>query len=216
MRQRSEAGLVATLGFSRADFDVFAIEGFDARMAKIYEHLRPRLVRLSTELAPELSRKLHMEFYPHVAKHMRRRVNPPDETWAAFGPSPRGYKRYGYLALCISGAGIHARAVVKSEADKRPEMASLVKSKSADLEQSFRGTRIQRYQNWNCRTLPDFSAAGADFFDALGAELVKKTGGIDVGFGWTVRDALKLDRAEVLDAFSELEPLYRVLRSVAP
>ena len=30
-----------------------------------------------------------------------------------------------------------------------------------------------------------------------------------------VRDALKVDRAEVLDAFRELEPLYRVIRSVA-
>jgi len=206
---------MATLGFSRADFEVFAIGGFSARMAKIYERVRPRLIRLGVELAPELSRKLHMEFFPHVAKHMRRTVNPPDETWAAFGPSPGGYKRYGYLALCISGAGIHARAVVKSEADKRPEMARLIESKSADLEKSFRGTRIQQYKNWDCRILPDSSAAGRGFFDGLGHALAKKTGGIDIGFGWPVRDALSVDRAEVLDAFRELEPLYRVLRSVA-
>ena len=212
---RSGVGLMATLGFSRADFEVFAIEGFSARMAKIYERIRPRLVRLGIELAPELSRKLHMEFFPHVAKHMRRTVNPPDETWAAFGPSPRGYKRYGYLALCISGAGIHARAVVKSDADKRPEIARLIESKSAELGKSFRGARIQQYKNWDCRILPDSSAAGPEFFDGLGDALAKKTGGIDVGFGWTARDALNLDRAEVLDAFRELEPLYRLIRSVA-
>ena len=63
---------MATLGFSRRDFDVFAIEGFNARMAKIDEHIRPRLMRLGIELAPELSRTLRMEFFPHVAKHMRR------------------------------------------------------------------------------------------------------------------------------------------------
>ena len=63
--------------------------------------------------------------------------------------------------------------------------------------------------------MPDSSAAGADFFDGLGDALAKKTGGLDVGFGWPVRDALTVDRAEVLDAFRELEPLYRVLRSVA-
>jgi len=206
---------MATLGFSRGDFDVFAIEGFNARMTKIYERIRPLLVRLGIELAPELSRTLHMEFFAHVAKHMRRTVNPPDETWAAFGPSPRGYKRYGYLALCISGAGIHARAVVKSDAEKRPEMARLIKSKSAELEESFRGAKIQQYKNWDCRILPDSSAAGPDFFDGLGDALAKKTGGIDLGFGWPVRDALKVDRAEVLDAFRELEPLYRVLRSAA-
>ncbi len=206
---------MATLGFWRGDFDVFAIEDFNARMEKIYDRIRPRMVRLGRELAPELSRKLHMEFFPHVAKHMRRTVNPPDETWAAFGPSPKGYKRYGYLALCISGVGIHARLVVTSDATRRPEMARMIKSKAEELARSFRGAAIQQYKNWDCRKLPDSSAAGPDFFDGLGDALAKKTGGIDVGFGWTARDALNLDRAEVLDAFRELEPLYRPIRSVA-
>src|SRR5271170_6973184 len=79
---------MATLGFLRRDFEVFAIENFNARMEKIYELVRPRLIRLGTELAPELSRTLNMEFLPHVATHMRlRAANAPGETWAAFGPS---------------------------------------------------------------------------------------------------------------------------------
>ena len=146
---------------------------------------------------------------------MRRTASPPDETWAAFGPSRAGYKRHGYLALCVSGVGIHARAVVKSDAENRPEIAREIKSKSADLQKSFRGTRIQRYQNWNCRELPRSSAASADFFEELADALAKKTGGIDIGFGWPVRNALTVDRAEILDAFRELEPLYRVIHSVA-
>src|SRR5580704_6026464 len=102
-------------------------------MEMIYALVRPKLIRLGDELAPELARKLHLELFPHVARHIRRTVNPPPETWVAFGPSPRGYKRYGYLALCISGVGLHARAVVKSEADKRPEMACSLKAHSAKL-----------------------------------------------------------------------------------
>jgi uncharacterized protein YktB (UPF0637 family) len=206
---------VATLGFIRRDFEVFAIEDFNARMAKIDDLIHPRLIRLGNELAPELSRNLRMEFFPHVARHARRTANPTDETWVAFGPSRAGYKRYGHLALCVSGAGIHTRAVVKSEADKRREMGQAIKMKSADLEKSFRGTKIQQYRNWDCRELPHSNAANADFFDALGDALAKKAGGIDVGFGWPARDALTLDRAEVVDAFRELELLYRVLVSVA-
>jgi uncharacterized protein YktB (UPF0637 family) len=207
---------MATLGFLRRDFEVLAIEGFSTRMAKIDELINPRLTRLGSRLAPDLSQKLGMEFFPHIARHMRRTANPPAETWVAFGPSRAGYKRYGYLALCISAAGIHARTVVKSDADNRPEIARAIKSRSADLEKSFRGTKIQQYQNWDCGELPRSTVAGADFFDGLGDALAKKTGGIDVGFGWPVRDALTVDRAEVLDAFRELEPLYRVIRSVAP
>ena len=205
---------MATLGFIRRDFEVFAIEGFSARMAKLDQLINPRLIRLANELAPELSRTFHMQFFPHVAKHMRRTANPCDETFAAFGPSRAGYKRYGYLALCVSGVGVHARAAVKSDADNRAEIARAIKSKSTDLQKSFRGTRIQQYQNWNCREMPRSNPAGAEFFDGLADALAKKSGAIDVGFGWPVRDALSVDRDEVLDAFRELEPLYRVIRSI--
>jgi uncharacterized protein YktB (UPF0637 family) len=201
---------MATLGFLRRDFEVFAIDGFSARMAKIGELVTPRLVRLGNEMAPELSRKLRLDFFPHVARHMRRTANPPDETWVAFGPSRAGYKRYGYLALCVSRAGIHARAVVKSYADNRAEIGRLIKSKASDLEKSFRGTKIQQYEDWDCREMPRARAAGADFFEGLGDALQKKSGSIDVGFGWPVSEALIVDRAEILDAFRELEPLYRL------
>ena len=206
---------MGSLRFSRADFEVFSIEGFSARMEKIHELIRPRLIRLGSELAPELSHKFELEFFPHVAKHMRATASPPAETWIAWGPSPTGYKRYGYLALCVSGAGIHARAVVKAEAPRRVEIGQMLKKNARALEKSFRGNRIQRYEKWDGINWPKRVTAGAELFTALGAALEKKTGTLDVGFGWGLRDATRLDRNEVLDAFGELEPLYRVLREGA-
>lgn len=205
---------MATLGFTPVDFEVFKVEGFNERMQQIYAHVRPKLLKLGDELAPELGRRLHLEFFPHVAKHARRTVNPPPETWAAFGPSPRGYKRYGYLALCISGAGLHARAVVKSEADRRPEMARGLESRTTQLVKDFKGTKVARYDKWDFKRLPEGQPADAEFFTALAETLDKKTGGIDLGFGWSVGESLRLDRGEMIDAFRELEPLYRVLRAV--
>jgi hypothetical protein len=206
---------VATLGFRQADFEVFEVEGFSARMEKIYAYVRPKLIRLGDELAPELARKLHLEFFPHVARHIRRTVNPPPETWVAFGPSPRGYKRYGYLALCISRAGLHARAVVKSEADSRLAMARQLKTSSRKLVKDFEGNPIARYETWDFARLPTPMRADAEWVAAIAATLEKRTGWIDLGFGWNVRDALRLDRAEVIEAFHELEPLYRLFQAVA-
>ncbi|MGC1340609.1 MAG: DUF1054 family protein [Candidatus Binataceae bacterium] len=205
---------MASLGFTQNDFRIFEIEGFSARMEQIAARVRPRLMRLGAELAPDLGRKLHLEFFPHVAKHMRRTVNPPAETWAAWGPSPKGYKRYGYLALCISRLGIHARVVVKSDADNRPEMAQRIAAKSSALAKSLRGTKIARYDRWDFAALPGENPASEELFTAMAQALEKKTGGIDLGFGWPVREALRIDRAEVIDAFGELEPIYRILRSV--
>jgi uncharacterized protein YktB (UPF0637 family) len=206
---------VAKIGFTPTDFEVFEVEGFNERMQQIYAHVRPKLIKLGDELAPMLARKMHMEFFPHVAKHARRTVNPPPETWAAFGPSPKGYKRYGYLALCISGAGLHARAVVKAEADKRAEMARNLKSRAPQLIKDFKGTKIARYDKWNFREPPEPQPAEAELFAALTDNLAKKTGGIDLGFGWNLKQSLKLDRDELIEAFQELGPLYRLLRAVA-
>ena len=206
---------MSTLGFKVRDFQVFAVDGFNTRMELLYRYVRPKLVKLGGDLAPELSRKLELEFFPHVAKHARRTVNPPDETWAAFGPSPKGYKRYGYLALSISGAGLHARAVVKSEADSRGEMANEIRAHATDLAKSFRGTKIGRYEKWNFHNLPSMTSSDRAFFETIADDLATKTGALDIGFGWSVSDSLRLDRSELLDAWSELGPLYRLLRAVS-
>ena len=181
-------------------------------MEKIHELIRPRLISLGAEMGPELSRKMRVELFPHVAKHTHRSDEPPAETWVAWGPSAKGFRRYAHLALCVSGAGIHARAIVKAEADRRAEIGQMLKIKSSSLEKSFRGTRIQRYENWDFSIMPKPVRADAELFVALGTALERKTGALDVGFGWGLREAARLDREEVLDAFGELEPLYRVLR----
>ncbi|HEY2523711.1 MAG TPA: DUF1054 family protein [Candidatus Binataceae bacterium] len=202
------------LGFTPADFAVFKIADFDARMQEIDARVRPRLARLADELTPELARRLNHEFYSHLARHGRRTVDPPRETWAAFGPSPRGYQRHGHLALCVSSAGLHARIVVKPQADGRASMAHRIATSAAALARSLRGTRIARYENWNFNALPAETAADEALFASLAEGLGKKTGGIDLGFGWNVRDAIRLDRAELLDAYRELEPLYRIVIGV--
>jgi len=204
---------MAKVGFNLADFQVFKIEGFNQRMAQLYATVRPKLLRLGDELGPELARKLHVEFFPHVAKHARRTVNPPPETWCAFGPSAKGYKRYPYLGLCISRAGLHARVVVKSEADYRPEMSAVIERRADELTRALDGTMVARYDNWDFESLPVPMRADGELWRQLSGALAKKTGGIDLGVGWPLREALKLDREEVLEGFRELEPLYRACRS---
>jgi uncharacterized protein YktB (UPF0637 family) len=204
---------MATLGFYRADFQVFEVEGFSQRMAQLYATVRPKLLRLGDELVPEMARKLDLEFFPHVARHARRTVNPPPETWCAFGPSARGYKRYPYLGLCISRFGLHARVVVKSEADSRPQMAAVLQRRAAELTRALDGTMVARYDNWDFHALPPAVRADAELWRQLAGGLAKKTGGIDLGVAWPIREALKVDREEVLEGFRELEPLYRACRS---
>jgi uncharacterized protein YktB (UPF0637 family) len=63
---------VATLGFVPTDFEVFKVEGFSARMEKIYAHVRPKLIRLGHDPAPQLARKLALCTIAIVAMNWRR------------------------------------------------------------------------------------------------------------------------------------------------
>jgi len=90
------------VGFTAKDFQVFAIPDFPGRMAAIRGHIQPKLFALAEEIGPKLKPIVGSEAFPHVAKHMRRTVNPPDDTWVAFGPEKRGYKKAQHFKIAIS------------------------------------------------------------------------------------------------------------------
>ncbi|WP_096199197.1 YktB family protein [Bacillus sp. FJAT-45350] len=86
-------------GFEQKDFDVFTIEGLDPRMDALKERVRPKLEQLGEHLAPTLSTMTGDEMFPHVAKHARRKVNPPNDTWVAFANNKRGYKMLPHFQI---------------------------------------------------------------------------------------------------------------------
>ena len=90
------------VGFTAKDFQVFAIPDFPGRMAAIRGQIQPKLFTLAEEIGPKLKPIVGSETFSHVAKHMRRTVNPPDDTWVAFGPEKRGYKKAQHFKVAIS------------------------------------------------------------------------------------------------------------------
>src|SRR5438034_11641218 len=88
--------------FVTADFKVFDVKGFQPRMSEIRSRIRPKLEALGRSLAPTVSRSLGTEVFAHVAKHARRTVNPPDDTWVAFSPDARGYKKHCHFKVAVS------------------------------------------------------------------------------------------------------------------
>ena len=200
-----------TLGLARSDFGIFTIEGFSARVQQIDQVTRPKLVRIGRQVAPELSRRLEREMHTHLARHPRSTVNPPSETGLAFSASRSGFKRHPHFVLGVSALGVHARLVVKTEADGRSQMAARIADQANVLEKSFGPTRVARFDNWELSRFPPEVHVDQRFLHAVADTLGKRSGGLDLGFAWPVREAVALDPAEVSDAFHELEPLYRVV-----
>lgn len=93
---------MAAAAFRAADFRVFDEPAFRARMTAIRTRLRPKLDAIGHTLCPQVGHATGSAVYAHVARHARRTVNPPDDTWVAFGPDPRGYKRLGHFKVAVS------------------------------------------------------------------------------------------------------------------
>lgn len=87
------------VGFTREDFDVFAIPGLEPRMEALKERVRPKLEAIGEAVVPFLSSRLGEPVYAHVAKHARRTVHPPDDTWVAWATNKRGYKAHPHFQV---------------------------------------------------------------------------------------------------------------------
>ncbi|ADU30911.1 DUF1054 domain-containing protein [Evansella cellulosilytica] len=88
-------------GFSQKDFDTFQIDGLDERMSAIQERIQPKFKAISEEIINDLSDMVGHEMFLHVAKHARRKVNPPKDTWSAYCHNKRGYKKHPHFQIGV-------------------------------------------------------------------------------------------------------------------
>lgn len=190
---------------SRKDFDTFAIEGFAPRMDVIKGTLRPKLVAIAERLVPAVSELVGAPMFVHVAKHARRTVNPPPETWAAFAHEARGYKKLPHFALAVSKAGIHARLVLKDEAvEARARLTKALPKKLSTLAPLLSAAHARDYIHWDCETLPEELGAKTDGLKEMARKAALKTGVFDLGIylgKWQGDEA-------VLEGFKALLPVY--------
>ncbi len=88
--------------FTSKDFKVFDVAGFEQRMTALRSEIQPKLAEIGEALAPGVSSLVDRPLHVHVAKHLRRTVNPPDDTWAALGADKRGYKKDVHFKIAVS------------------------------------------------------------------------------------------------------------------
>ncbi|WP_377864594.1 YktB family protein [Bacillus sp. R86525] len=89
--------------FTSTDFEVFTVDGLEERMSAIKTNIHPKLEALGEQFAEYLSKQTDENFFYHVAKHARRKVNPPNDTWVAFSTNKRGYKMLPHFQIGLWG-----------------------------------------------------------------------------------------------------------------
>ena len=128
---------MAIVPFTRHDFQVFDLPGFAERMEGIRSAIRPKLEGLGAALTPALAAIVEQELFPHVARHARRTVNPPDDTWVAIGPDRRGYKKARHFKVAVSRHTLRFLFEVGPEYAAKPEWTRAWKRGAPGLARSL-------------------------------------------------------------------------------
>ncbi|GEA95233.1 conserved hypothetical protein [Weissella viridescens] len=84
--------------FNNQDFRIFEAPTLAERMQLIQQQIDPKFEDFA-KLALPILEEDGQAWYAHVAKHLRRTVYPPDNTWVAFAPNKRGYKMLPHFEL---------------------------------------------------------------------------------------------------------------------
>lgn len=106
--------------WTNEDFNVFSIDGLEHRMNALQTKIQPKFEVVGEQISTYLSSRGTSEFFPHVAKHARRTVNPPNDSWVAFAPAKRGYKALPHFQIGLWGTHLFIiLAVIYENPDKK-------------------------------------------------------------------------------------------------
>ncbi|WP_141992432.1 DUF1054 domain-containing protein [Bacillus sp. B4EP4a] len=200
--------------FTADDFDVFKIDGLEPRMDALKERIQPKLQALGEHFSQKLSVMTGDEMHPHVAKHARRSVNPPKDTWVAFAANSRGYKMMPHFQIGLWETHMFIWYAVIYEAPNKTEIGKKLEQQASRLVNS-----IPSHYVWSIdHTKPDVinhDGLGVDDLNSMFTRLqtVKKAE-ILCGIKISRDDAIKLKDDDFIqtiqDAFEHLLPLYQL------
>ncbi|KUP07656.1 hypothetical protein Q75_05370 [Bacillus coahuilensis p1.1.43] len=125
---------MSTTTFSQSDFDIFKIDGLEPRMEALVSSIRPKLEALGQEFAPTLSALVGEEIHYHVAKHARRSVNPPADTWVAFAPNKRGYKMHPHFQIGLWESHVFIWFAVIYEVQNKEEFGRTLQDNLSNIQ----------------------------------------------------------------------------------
>ncbi|KXZ14805.1 hypothetical protein AXI59_02850 [Bacillus nakamurai] len=205
--------------FTNEDFDTFTIEGLDARMEVLKEQVRPKLTLLGEHFAPTLSALTGDEMFPHVAKHARRSVNPPADSWVAFASSKRGYKKLPHFQIGLWDTHMFVWFAIIYESPIKEEYGKLLEAKQEDIIK-----QIPAHFVWS----PDHTKPGAYKQSEMDHEQLKtlferlqtvKKAELLCGIQLPKEEVINMNNQEFLqtieDAFQKLSFLYTLTQKVS-
>lgn len=200
--------------WTQDDFDVFQIEGLAHRMDALTTFIRPKFNFLGETYAAYFSANIGDEFFHHVAKHARRTVNPPKDSWVAFAPYKRGYKALPHFQIGLWESHLFIVLAIIYEAPHKKEIAERLLQNTTVI-----ANLTDDYMLSGDHMAPEAISLSEARDEKLEQLLVRlrdvKKGEFLVGRHISAADAVKLSFEEFMQivekTFADLLPIYRTI-----
>lgn len=205
------------LTWTHEDFDVFTIDGLEPRMSALISQVRPKFEELGGIYSAYFATQLGEEFFPHVAKHIRRTTNPPNDSWVAFAPYKRGYKAMPHFQIGLFDTHVFINLAVIYEAPNKENIAKSLLHNFEMLEKLPSDFYIS-----GDHMSPKTNLISSSLEDGVAEKLVTrfrdvKKGEIILGLKIMRADAVKLTSDELMkrieSTFEALLPIYKLMVS---
>lgn len=200
--------------WSNKDFHVFQIDGLEERMDALTTIIRPKFQELGEVFSSYFSTHTGEEFFAHVAKHARRTVNPPKDSWVAFAPYKRGYKALPHFQIGLWGTHLFIVVAVIYEAPHKEEMANRL-LKNIKVVQNLSDDFVISGDHMQPGAIPLKEARDEKLEKMLIRLRDVKKGEFLVGRHILAKDAVTMTAQQFLQfaeqTFDELLPIYDVI-----
>lgn len=196
------------------DFHVFLINGLDERMEALTQIVRPKFQTLGEFFSAYFSANTGDEFFPHVAKHARRTVNPPKDSWVAFAPYKRGYKALPHFQIGLWESHLFIVVGIIYEAPQKAEMADRLLQHINIFDQLSENFVISG-DHMSPHAIPLSEARDEQLKQLLVRLRDVKKGEFLVGRHIPAEEAIKLSSDEFMqlaeETFDDLLPIYNLM-----
>ena len=201
-------------GFTDEDFNVFKIDGLDQRMDAIKTLVRPKFEAFGQIFTDELSVLTKEPMYPHIAKHARRTINPPNDTWISFSSNPRGYKMQPHFQIGLWETHLFIWYAVIYEAKDKDKKGQRLASQTESIKDLIPSDYVWSVDHMKPDVIPHDTLSIDSLNNMFNRLQSVKKAELLCGYQIPREEAVKLSGDQLVDiihdVFVHLIPLYNV------
>jgi uncharacterized protein YktB (UPF0637 family) len=156
--------------------------------------------------------------FAHVAKHARRKTNPPHDSWVAWSKNPRGYKMYPHFQIGAWQTHAFIQFGIIYESPMKGVFADQMIKNLSEIKEMIPGSYLWYPDHMSPNGMIQSEMEQEDFERIAHRLANQKNGEVMIGITIPRDEAIRMSPEQVVEkattTFQTLAPLYKLAFSI--